>query len=241
MAKFTPSPAAGSIGAVIQTGPLDQSLIQRIRAFTGIIRQGDVLLHRIKEFFFPPSVSTPDELRAFVAGEASYLAQKTVVGYCRVKTLYDYEKLLKEPMFRDAQEICRWEGYASTLGDMLLLVEGWMRPADPAGRKKLADSLAALYATIINEVVPAHRTDWADSIAAFTARFAEARSAEPVPPEQIVTGSARLIHELVPIADRLKRNDLEVIAGDLRLHILAAHASMLKRFRRDALVAALTH
>lgn len=205
------------------------------------MRQGGVLLHRIKEFFFPPSVSTPDELRAFVAGEASYLVQKTVIGYCRVKTLYDYEKLLKEPMFRDAQEICRWEGYAGTLGDMLLLVEGWMRPADPAARKKLADSLAALYPAILNEAVPEHRTDWTDSIAAFERRFALARDAEPAAPELLVTESARLIHELVPIADRLKRNDLEVIAGDLRLHMLAAQASMLKRFRRETLVAALAH
>lgn len=205
------------------------------------MRQGGVLLHRIKEFFFPPSVSTLDELKAFVAGEASYLAQKTVIGYCRVKTLYDYEKLLKEPVFRDAQEICRWEGYASTLGDILVLIEGWLRPADPAARKKLADSLVALYSTIINETVPPHRKDWTDSIVAFERRFALARDAEPAAPEQLVTESARLIHELVPIADRLKRNDLEVIAGDLRLHMLAAHASMLKRFRRDALVAALTH
>jgi hypothetical protein len=203
--------------------------------------QGGVLLHRIKEFFFPPSVSTPEELRAFVAGEAAYLAQKTVVGYCRVKTMQDYEKLLTEPAFRDQQEVCRWEAYASTLGDVLILTEAWLRPADTGTRGRLAESLAALYPAILNEYVPGHRQDWADSIAAFSARFALARTVEPLPPEQIVTASAALIHEQVPIADRLKRNDLEVIRGDLRLHMLAAHASMLKRFRRDTLVAALTH
>ncbi|WP_374304217.1 hypothetical protein [Ferrovibrio sp.] len=198
------------------------------------------MLRRTLEFFFPPTVSTPDELKAFAAGEAAYLAQKTVIGYCRVKTLYDYEKLLKEPLFRDAQEICRWEGFASTLGDILVLIEGWLRPSDASARRKLADSLAALYPEILNEAVPAHRKDWADAIAAFQARFDESRLAEPAAPEQLVTASAKLIHELVPIADRLKRNDREVIVGDLRLHILAAHASMLKRFRRDALIAALT-
>lgn len=202
---------------------------------------GGVLLHRIKEFFFPPTVSTREELRAFVAGEAAYLAQKTVVGYCRVKTMLDYEKLLTEPAFRDQQELSRWEGYASTLGDMLIMVEAWLRPAETGTQGRLADSLAALYATILTEHVPAHRQDWTDSIEAFSARFALARTVEPLPPEQIVTGSAKLIHDLVPIADRLKRNDLEIIRGDLRLHMLAAHASMLKRFRRDELVAALTH
>lgn len=198
------------------------------------------MLRRTLEFFFPPPVSTPDELKAFAAGEAAYLAQKTVFGYCRVKTMLDYEKLLTEPAFRDAQEVCRWEAYAGTLGDMLILIEGWLRPGDAATRQRLADSLAALYPSIIGEAVPEHRKDWADAIAAFQGRFALARESEPAPPERLVTETARLIHELVPIADRLKRNDREVISGDLRLHMLAAHASMLKRFRRDALVAALT-
>jgi len=199
------------------------------------------LLHRIKEFFFPPPVSTREELRAFIAGEAAYLAQKTVVGYCRVKTMLDYEKLLTEAPFRDGQDQCRWEGYASTLGDIVIMVENWLRPDDSESRRRLADSLAAFYISILTETVPAHRQSWADSIAAFDTRFAQAREADPVAPEKLVSGSAAIIHERVPIADRLKRNDREVILGDLRLHILAAHAAMMKRFRRDALVTALTN
>lgn len=199
------------------------------------------MLHRIKEFFFPPTVSTREDLRAFIAGEAAYLAQKTVIGYCRVKTMLDYEKLMTEAPFRDGQEISRWEAYASTLGDILIMVEGWLRPEDAGRRRQVADALAALYPAILAEAVPAHRQSWADSIEAFAARFATTRDAAPLPPEKIVTGSAALIHEVVPIADRLKRNDREVILGDLRLHILAAHASMLKRFRRDTLIATLAH
>jgi hypothetical protein len=203
------------------------------------MHQGGVLLHRIKEFFFPPSVSTRSDLRTFIAGEGSYLAQKTVIGYCRVKTMLDYEKLLTEPAFREAQENCRWEAYASTLGDIVIMVEGWLRPEDAGTRRRVTDSLAALYAAILTETLPPHRQTWADSIEAFNLRFAQTREAEPQAPEKLITGSAALIHELVPIADRLKRNDREVITGDLSLHILAAHASMLKRFRRDVLVAAL--
>lgn len=199
------------------------------------------MLHRIKEFFFPPSVSTASELRAFIAGEASYLAQKTVIGYCRVKTMLDYEKLMTEAPFREGQDICRWEAYASTLGDIVIMTEAWLRPDDADSRRRVADALAEFYTSILTEAVPAHRQNWADSLEAFAARFAETRSSDPLPPEKIVTGSAALIHQTVPIADRLKRNDREVILGDLRLHMLAAHASMLKRFRRDELVAALTH
>ncbi len=198
------------------------------------------MLRRTLEFFFPPPVSTPAELKAFAAGEASYLAQKTVIGYCRVKTMLDYEKLLKEPAFRDAQESCRWEAYAGTLGDMLILIEAWLRPGSEPARQRLADSLAALYPAILDEHVPVHRQNWDDWHEAFARRFALSRVAEPAAPEMVVTETAKLIHELVPIADRLKRNDREVINGDLRLHALAAHGAMQKRFRRDALIAALT-
>lgn len=197
------------------------------------------MLRRTLEFFFPPAVASRAELSAFATGEASYLAQKTVIGYCRVKTLYDYDKLLTEPAFRDALEVCRWEAYAAALGDILVLIEGWLRPSDPAARRALADAIAALYPALLDESHPSHRSDWRDRHEAFASRFAQARQAEPAQPYHVVEETAKLIHELVPIHDRLKRNDREVIVGDLRLHILAMHSAMQKRFRRDTLVKAL--
>ena len=103
------------------------------------------LLQRTREFFFPPPVATRAELLAFISGESSYITQKTVIGYCRVKTLYDYEKLLTEAAFRDGMEVCRWEGYAGVLGDTLILLEAFLRPADDSLRQKVADSVAAFY------------------------------------------------------------------------------------------------
>lgn len=198
------------------------------------------LLQRTREFFFPPAVATRAELETFIGGEAAYLAQKTVIGYCRVKTLYDYEKLLTEPAFRDGMEICRWEGYAGTLGDTLILVEGLLRPADESRRHRLADSIAAFYPALLDQGKPVHRTDWADWHDAFARRFALTCQAEPTQPHHVVEDTAKLIHELAPIHPRLKREDREVVLGDLRLHMVAMHASMLKRFRRDALVRELT-
>ena len=95
------------------------------------------LLRRTIEFFFPPAVSTLQELHDFITGEASYLAQKTVVGYCRVKTMLDFDKLLTEPAFREGYDITRWEGYAGALGDSLILLEGLLR-AFPRERRAAA-------------------------------------------------------------------------------------------------------
>jgi len=197
------------------------------------------LLHRTRNFFFPPRVTTAAELKAFVTGEAAYLAQKTVFGYCRVKTLVNYDKLMTEPAFRDGVELCRWEAYAGTLGDTLVLLEGFLRPQNPDRRIRLADSISTLYPRWLAEHVPPHRDNWDDRIAAFATRFAFSREAEPARPEQVVQDTAAVIHETVPLHDRLKRNDLEIILGDLRLHSLAMHSQMQKRFDRAALVAVL--
>lgn len=198
------------------------------------------MLQRTRDFFFPPAVSDLPALDDFLAGEAAYLAQKTVIGYCRVKTMLDYEKLMTEPGFRDVQDICRWEAYASALGDVLIVAEGYLRPDEPAARSRLADRLAASYDRLIDRDLPAHRQDWSDAKAAFAVRFAAARQlATPEAPDAVITGTARLIYENVPIHDRLKREDFVVIRGDLRLHMLAMQAAMLKRFRRAVLQAAL--
>lgn len=208
----------------------------------GVTQPG--LLQRTKDFFFPPGVASLAELDAFVTGEAAYLAQKTVFGYCRVKTVTNFEKLMTEPAFRDGVELCRWEAYAGTLGDTLVLVEGHLRPDtlstdDPAVRDRLADRIAGFYPLWLNRHVPPHRTDWNDRLDAFAARFRTARAAPPVSPDAAVAETAALIHTTVPLHDRLKRNDREVILGDLRLHALAMHSQMLRRFDNAALTAAL--
>lgn len=209
-------------------------------ANASMISDMSAMLRRTRAFFFPPPVATLADLETFATGEASYLTQKTVLGYCRVKTLYDYDKLLTEPAFRDALEVCRWETYAGALADTLILVEGLLRPADPEQRALLADSVAAMYPALLQRALPAHRTDWNDKETAFAHRFALHRQSEPAQPHRLVEETAALIHELVPIHQRLKRNDREVILGDLRLHTVAMYAAMQKRFRPQALVQALT-
>ncbi|WP_430398131.1 hypothetical protein [Ferrovibrio sp.] len=205
----------------------------------GLAERG--LLQRSIEFFFPPKVADAAALRRFIAGEAAYLAQKSVIGYCRVKTLLAFEKLMKEKIFAELIEICRWEAFSMTLADTLIVAEGCLRPADPAARQAVAAHLAQLYGDILHEHVPGHRAEgWADRIEAFQARFTLSCQVEPQPPEQVIQSTAALILELAPIHTKLKRNDLEVIAGDLGFNMVALRTSMGKRFRPDDLVAALT-
>ncbi len=198
-------------------------------------------LSRGWSFFFPPVVNDGPALRDFISGEASYLAQKTVTGFARVKTLLAYEKLMTEAAFRDGIEVCRWEAFAQTLADCTIMAETVLRPGDAAQAKAVADGLQRLYAEILKSHVPVHRHDrgWSDRIDQFNARFAESRAGAPPHPAVICKDTAASIMELMPLHKRLIRNDLEVIAGDLGFHMVALHDSMAKRLRLEPLRAAL--
>lgn len=197
-------------------------------------------LRRLQLFFFPQPVASAAEFRQFVAGEAAYLAQKTVIGYCRVKTLLAFEKLMKEAIFVELMHICRWETYSLTLADTLILAEGCLRPEDSAAQARLRAALQRLYGEILAEKLPVHRPEgWGDRLEQFERRLALAGIAAPVPPEHLIRDTAALVLELAPIHTKLKRNDLEVVLGDLGFHIVALHGSMRKRFRPASLLAEL--
>lgn len=193
------------------------------------------------EFFFPPAVTCAEELRVFVAGEASYLAQKTVIGYCRVKTLLAFEKLMKEPLFRDGLDIARWEAYSLTLGDVLVMTEAALRPESDSRRNALVAKLKDFHRTILECHLPPHRVeakqDWTDRIAAFETRIDATAEALAAAPESLIQDTAAAVLEIVPLHGKLKRNDHEVILGDLGFHMVALRDSMRKRFRREALLA----
>ncbi|MBX3454208.1 hypothetical protein [Ferrovibrio sp.] len=194
-------------------------------------------LSRGWEFFFPPVIGDGPGFRDFLAGEASYLAQKTVTGFARVKTLLAFEKLMKEDAFRQGMDICRWEAFAQTLADCTIMAEGVLRPADAAQAAKVADGLRRLYADILNEHVPVHRQQegWADRLEQFNTRFAQSRMAAPLHPAVICKDTAASIMEYMPLHNRLIRNDLEVIAGDLGFHIVALRDGMAKRLQPEPL------
>lgn len=202
---------------------------------------GRSLLQRGWAFFFPPRIATAAELQHFIGGEASYVTHKAVMGYCRVKTMLHFEKLMKDPNFVEGIEICRWETFALTLSDLTVLNEGFLRPADAAQRAQVANWLTQLYPRILNQHVPPHRADrgWADHIEAFDRRFALASMSSPKPPRELCAATAATMLDLAPIMTRQKRNDLEVVAGDMSFHLVAIHDAMRRRFDLPALQAAL--
>lgn len=188
-----------------------------------------------------------ESLRDFIATRAALVAQKVAVDYCRGKTGLFSHALFTEKDFQDALTVCRWESFAATLADILIMTEGILRPATSAvggadGAGRVGDALARLYPEILASYpVPIHRKEkgWSDAEAAFAIRFAAARAQPPRPPVEVADHSARRLFETLPIHTNMRQFDEEIVHGAVRFRLVAVQQELQRRARPAELAVAL--
>jgi hypothetical protein len=169
------------------------------------------------------------------------------VDYCRGKTGSFSHALFEEKEFRDALAVCRWESFAATLADIIIMTEGFLRSEPPGSgggdtARRASEALAQFYPEILASYpVPTHRAakGWADAEAEFAIRFAAARAAPPRPPVEVADHSARRLFETLPIHTHMRELDEEVVHGAVRFRLIAVHQELLRRARPHELIAAL--
>jgi hypothetical protein len=193
------------------------------------------ILDRWRAAINPPPVAHRAELKRFVTREAAFLANKSVIGYCRVKTMYDFDKLMSEPAFRTELERARWRAFTLTLGDVLVLTEQMLRPEEEDARLLMVDRLVELYGEALNEEA-AESSEFvpSDERAAFDSRLRRMGMGRCAP-HNVCRETARAVHEAVPIHPDLKRLDLEIIESDLKFHLVALSSVMHKRMLKSEL------
>ncbi len=195
----------------------------------------------------PSPITTHAQLRDFVSSRASLVCQKVAIDYCRGKSGSFSHALFTEKAFQDVLTVCRWESFAATLADILIIIEGFLRPEVAAlgngdAARRVGDALAGLYPEILASYpVPPHRADkgWADAEAAFAIRFAAVRAQPSRPPAEVADHSARRLFETLPIHSSMRERDEEVVHGAVRFRLIAVHQEFLRRARVPELIAAL--
>jgi hypothetical protein len=161
-----------------------------------------------------PPVTTAGELVDFLAARSAYVAQRSVIEYCRARTGPNWEKLFSEPSFLERLEECRWEAYAAVLGEV------------------------AARAALLRHPVPAHRTGWGDAVEAIERHLARALLAAPHPVHLLGIESATAIFDLLPIHADLRRQDRTMFQSTVRFAICRVFDET-RRFDVPALEAAL--
>lgn len=201
------------------------------------------MITAITRFWSKPHVLSAEDLREFIGSQAAYISQKCTVEYCRARSGLLWEKLFRERAFIQALDLCRWEAYAAVLVDVAVLAEAKLRPS--LGTMAPSDLAVVLQdmvrANLERFPLPAHRavagTGWDDIVALAAERLGQAQLAAPKPAHQIGYGSAKRVFEVLPIHERLRGHDYEMVQNSIRFSISGVAVEFEKRVDPDAILA----
>lgn len=185
-------------------------------------------------------VTAGPELADFIAAQTAYVAQRSVIEYCRARTGLNWEKLSLERMFLERLEVCRWEAYAIVLAEVAeLALIRLRRDGAAAPEAYLPGVVAAAQAALLRHPVPSHRAGWGDAAEAIERHLARAALAAPRPVHLVGIRSADAIFDLLPIHADLRPQDREMFRNSVRFAICGAFDAMSRCFQVPALEASL--
>ena len=197
------------------------------------------LIGRLVRYFVPPPVARVEDLKALVARECAHISQKVPIDYVEARAHAFAPQLFTEKPFLDALHTCTRESYAAILGDLLILVEGALRPHAGPSALQAADRIAGLYGEIIAGLDPpsGRIKGWAEPEAAFQGRFAHARSHPPAPAADVVVHAGECMFKTLPLHQRFTRLDQDAIIATVQLRSAIFMETLRKRIDAPTLVA----
>lgn len=184
---------------------------------------------------------SPGDFGAFLQRQAVFVAQKTVIDYCRVKSGRQEKRLFDDPDFQAALRHCRWQTYLAALADVFLLGEAWLRPHAPGAAADLAEEVVALHAAALAAEAPpdGEAADAAQSLRAFPGQLAARQQRAPVPANKVPLLAEAPLFATLPIHPDQRIGEAPSIRGALRFHMVATEQEMERRFDAPGLLAQL--
>lgn len=199
------------------------------------------MLKIIAEWIRPPAIRTSLQLEDAIITETARVAQKATTGYCRTKAGVNVDLLFKEAGFLELLEICRWDAHALVLMDMILVAEGFLRPAARGREDDLAAWLLAFYDRTVDATAHPERgaDGWQAQKAEMRERLARSRLAQPIPAANVGFDTAQRIYDSLPVHPHLRRDDFELVQNLMRFGHVSFREDLEKRANPQAVIASL--
>jgi hypothetical protein len=189
----------------------------------------------LKAFLPTPKVRNLAALQQLLDSEAAFLAQRSVIDFARNELGSLSAQAFDDPRFLAKLAVCRWEGFAFILADMIVLTHARLLEAG-VPRERLDARLGDLYRTILmGHPPPDHRAQgWDAEIAALRARLAE-RPAGPANPQADATATGSKVFDTLPFPPRDPVENRMVLSNAFAFGLI----SFNDRLRRLLMVAPL--
>jgi hypothetical protein len=185
--------------------------------------------NRIEQWLRPARIEGQADLAAFLNAQAAFVAQKSIVSYCQMKTRLHFADLIRDRAFAEAYDRARWETFEAVLGDLVLIVEGQLRSR---GHGQASEAMARSLLGVFRSALEAHghdAKDWGQGIARFERRLAQSLLAAPLTPDAITEHSAKRAFHALPIHADLRRSDAESFERSVQFLIVSAIERLERR------------
>jgi hypothetical protein len=184
------------------------------------------------DFFRPRRSADPSELGRFLHAQAAYVAQKTVIDYCRVKTGRRERLYFSDPDFQAALLHCRWQVFFASVSDLAAVFEAHLRPHAEGGEERLARALARLHdAALTDEAPPAAEAQGAHERAeAWPRHIAELQRGPALSAHRLPLLAEPVLFATLPIHADQRVGEAVAIRGALRFHIVSTQQELERRF-----------
>jgi hypothetical protein len=181
--------------------------------------------------------TTGAALKPFLAGQAAFVAQKTVLDYCRVKAGRNERETFADPDFRAALLHCRWQVFGAAAQDVAALAEAWLRPHVPGREAALADAIVRIGAAVLDEApAPAGERAGLDAAKEGLPRHLALLQGEPPrTADRLPLLAEAPLLATIPVHTDQRIGETPAIRGALRFHVVATQQEMERKFDAPAL------
>jgi hypothetical protein len=179
----------------------------------------------------PPS-QEPGAFGAFLHRQGAFVAQKTVLDYCRVKIGRNEKDFFGNADFMAALNHCRWQVFLTAQSDVIALAEAWLRPFFAGQEQLLLESLVALHAGFMAEEAPpeTEQEAFAASLAALPGHLAGLQLAPPHNARTLPLLAEAPLFATLPIHPDQRKGEGPSIRGALRFHMVSTQQEMERGF-----------
>ena len=164
-----------------------------------------------------PAVDSPQSLRRFVQTRASHVAQTSLYGYLKARSGTRYPELFEHPTFLVSINIAKWQVWLACLSDLCVYAGGLMTLRAPGAEARVGALIGAIVEQILEEtgVPPDAGDDFVVSSNRLRERLRICDWSSSAADDTVFTESPRALAHWAPVADSLKRFDIEIVENSV--------------------------
>ena len=188
----------------------------------------------------PDPIDTAETLAVFLDQRASFLCQKGVAEFCRVRSGAHVDQLFRDEEFMRLLNKAVWTSYPYAFAMVAEMTDGYLREAAglrqrelPAALTDMAEEIFARY-----DVPTGHEADfWAKALDLVRGHLAGTQAGSPRPVRDMPDPMARKIYEALPLHQDVIKNDYDYIFNFMRMNLLRAREDLENRADAGAVAA----